>query len=78
MNNTGITPELFHSPESDLGPEDLMTFDLLTELPPSGGHENINTAIQVFWRFAFAYPVCNATAANIAKVFIDIITRQTY
>ena len=36
IKNTRITPELFHIPEWDLGPEDLMQIDLLTELPPSG------------------------------------------
>ena len=53
-NNTRITPELFHIPEWDLGPEDLMQIDLLPELPPSGGYENILTAIDVFSRHAFA------------------------
>ena len=37
IKNTGITPELIHIPEWDLGPEDLMQIDLLPELPPSGG-----------------------------------------
>ena len=48
INNTRITPELIHIPEWDLGPEDLMQIDLLPELPPSGGYENIITAIDVF------------------------------
>ena len=46
-NNTRITQELIHIPEWDLGPEDLMQIDLLPELPPSGGYENIITAIDV-------------------------------
>ena len=57
INNTRITPVLIHIPECDLGPEDLMQIDLLPELPPSGGYKNINTAIDVFSRYAFAYPV---------------------
>ena len=78
INNTRITPELFHIPEWDLGPEDLMQIDLLPEKPPSGGYENIITAIDVFSRYAFAYPVSNPTAVNTAKVIIDIMTRHAY
>ena len=48
INNTRITPELIHIPEWDLAPEDLMQIDLLPELPPSGGYENIITAIDNF------------------------------
>ena len=78
INNTRITPELIHIPEWDLGPEDLMQIDLLPELPPSGGYENIITAIDVFSRYAFAYPVSNPTAVSTAKVIIDIMTRHAY
>ena len=78
INNTRITPELIYIPEWDLGPEDLMQIDLLPELPPSGGYENIITAIDVFSRYAFAYPVSNPTAVNTAKVIIDIMTRHAY
>ena len=78
INNTRITPELIHIPEWDLGPEDLMQIDLLPELPPSGGYENIITAIDVFSRYAFAYPVSNPTAVSTAKVIIDIVTRHAY
>ena len=78
INNTRITPEIIHIPEWDLGPEDLLQFDLLPELPRSGGYENIITAIDVFSRYAFAYPVSNPTAVNTAKVIIDIMTRHAY
>ena len=78
INNTRITPELIHIPEWDLGPEDLMQIDLLPELPPSGGYENIIIAIDVFSRYAFAYPVSNPTEVNTAKVIIDIMTRHAY
>ena len=76
INNTRIIPELFHNPEWDLGPEDLMQIDLLPELPPSGGYENIITAIDVFSRYAFPYPVSNPIAVNTAKVIIDFMTRH--
>ena len=78
INNTRITPELIHIPEWDLGPEELMQIDLLPELPPSGGYENIITAIDAFSRYAFAYPVSKPTAVNSAKVIIDIMTRHAY
>ena len=50
----------------------------MPELPPSGGYENIITAIDVFSRYAFAYRVSNPTAVNTAKVIIDIMTRHAY
>ena len=78
INNTRITPELIHIPELDLRPEDLMQIDLLPELPPSGGYENIITAIDVFPKYAFAYRVSNPTAVNTAKVIKDIMTRHAY
>ena len=78
INNTRIAPESIHVPEWDLGPEDLMQINLLPELPPSGGYENIITTIDVFSRYAFAYPVSNPTAVNTAKVIIDIMTRHAY
>ena len=37
INNTRITPDLFHIPEWDLGPEDLMQTDPFSELPPNWG-----------------------------------------
>ena len=55
-----------------------MQVNLLPELPPSGGYENIITAIDVFSRYAFAYPVFNPTAVNTAKVIIDIMPRHAY
>ena len=72
INKARMTPELIHIPEWDLGPEDRMQIDLLPELPPS------ITAIDVFSRYAFAYPVSNPTAVNTAKIIIDIMTRHAY
>ena len=78
INNTRITPELIHIPEWDLGPEDLMQIDLLPDLPPSAGYENIIAAKNLLWRYAYAYPVSNPTAVNRAKISIDIMTRHAY
>ena len=76
-NNT-ITPELLNLPEWDLGPEDAMQIDLLPNLPTSGGYQVVMTAIDVFSRYLFAYPLVEATASNTAKVLIDIMTKHTY
>ena len=65
-------------PKWDLGPEDLMQIDLLPDLPPSGGFENFFTAIDVFSRYAFAFPVSNPTAVITTKVIIDNMTRHAY
>ena len=65
-------------PEWDLGPEEAMQIDLLPNLPPSGGYENIIIAMDVFSRYLFAYPVRDASATNTAKVIIDILTKHTY
>ena len=50
VSNTTITPELLNLPKWDIGPEDAMQIDLLPNLPPSGGYENVLTAIDVFSR----------------------------
>ena len=76
--NSSITPELLNLPEWDLGPEDAMQIDLLPNLPPSAGYKNIITAMDVFSRYLFAYPVTDASAINTAKVIIDIMTKHTY
>ena len=76
--NASITPELLNLPERDLCPEEALQIDLLPNLPPSGGYENIITALDVFSRYLFAYPVTDASAISTAKVLIDIMTRHTY
>ena len=57
-------------------PEDALQNDLVPELPPSGGYENIVTAMDVFSRYLFAYPTANQDAKTIAKV-INIIMTNT-
>ena len=76
--NATITPELLNLPEWDLGPEDAMQIRLLPNLPPSGGYENVLTAIDVFSRYLFAYPLTDASAINVAKAIIDIMTKHSY
>ena len=76
--NATITPELLNLPEWDLGPDYAMQIDLLPNLPPSGGFENVLTAIDVFSRYLFAYPLTDASAINVAKALIDIMTKHAY
>ena len=78
IKNKRITPELFHIPEWDLGPEDPMQSDLLPELPPSVGYESIITASEVISRYALAYPVSEPTAINTAKGITDVMTGHTF
>ena len=59
-------------------PEDARLIDLMPELPPSGGYENIVTARDVFSRYLFAYPASNQDAKTIAKVLINIMTKHAY
>ena len=55
-----------------------MQIDLVPGLPPSGGYENIVTAMDVFSRYLLAYPTSNQDATKIAKVIIDIMTKHAY
>ena len=55
-----------------------MQIDVLPDLTPSGGYKNIITTIDLFSRFAFAYPESNPTIVNTAKVRIDIMTKHAY
>ena len=59
-------------------PEDAIQIDLVPELPPSGGYENIVTAMDVFSRYLFAYPTSNRDAQTIAKVLINIMTKHAH
>ena len=73
-----ITPDLLKLPEWDLGLEDAMQIDLLPNLPTSGGYQTVMTAIDVFSRYLFAYPLIEATATNVAKVILDMMTKHSY
>ena len=71
-------PPLQNPNEHITAPEDAMQIDLVPELPPSGGYENIVTAMDVFSRFLFAYPTANQDAKTNAKVLINIMTKHAY
>ena len=59
-------------------PEDAMQIELVPGLPPSGGFENIVTAIDVFSPLFFAYLTSNQDAKTIAKIIINIMTKHAY
>ena len=68
-----------HNPNQHItAPEDAMQIDLVPELPPSGGYEDIVTAMDLFPRYIFAYPTSNQDAKTIAKVLINIMTKHAY
>ena len=77
-NNDLLRTELFNCPERDLGPEDILQMDILPNLPPSGGYDHIITAIDVFSRYLFAYPVTRITATAVSRVIMDISCKHTY
>ena len=55
-----------------------MQIDLVQELTPSGGFENIVTAMDVFPRHLLAYPTSNQDAKTIAKALNNIMTNHAY
>ena len=71
-------PSLQNPNEYITAPEDAMQIDLVPGLPPSGGYENILTAIDVFSRYLFAYPTSNQAAKTVAQVLINIMTMHAY
>ena len=78
-NNPRLTrPPLQNPNEYITAPEDGMQINLVPGLPPSGGYENIVTAIDVFSLYIFAYPTSNQDAKTVAKVIINIMTKHAY
>ena len=71
-------PPLQNPNEYITAPEDAMQIDLVPGLPPSGGYENIVTAIDVFSRYLFAYATSNQDAKTVAKVINNIMTKHAY
>ena len=71
-------PSLQNRNEHITAPGDAMQIVLVPELQPSGGYENIVTAMDVFSRYFFGYPTSNQDANTIAKVIINIMTKHAY
>ena len=78
INNDLLRTELLKCPKWELGPEDILQMDILPNLPPSGGYNHIITAIDVFSRYLFEYPVTCITATSVARVIMDILCKHTY
>ena len=83
LGESQINPRLTRPPlespsEYITAPEDAMQIDLVPGLPPSGGYENIVTAIDVFSRYLFADPTSNQDAKTVAQVLINIMTKHAY
>ena len=77
--NPQLTPPPLQNPNEHItAPEDAMRIDLVPGLPPSGGYENTVTAIDVYFRYLFAYPTSNQDAKTFAKVIINIMTKHAY
>ena len=71
-------PPMQNPNEHITAPEYAMQIDLVPELPPYGGYENIVTAMDVFSSYLFAYPTSNQDANTIAKVLNNIMTKHAY
>ena len=68
-----------HNPnELITAPEDTMQIDLVPDLPPSVGYENIVIALDVFFRCLFTYPISNQDTKTNAKVIINIMAKHAY
>ena len=77
--NPQLTRPSLQNPSAHINaPEDAMQIDLVPGLAPSGGFENIVTAMDVFSRYLFAYSTSNQDATTIAKVIINIMTKHAY
>ena len=78
INSRLTRPPLQNPNEYITAPEDAMQIDLVPGLPPSGGYENIVTAMDVFFRYFLAYPTSNQDAKTVTIVIINIMTKHAY
>ena len=78
IDNRLIRPALQKHSEHITGPEDVMQFDLVQEIHPSGGYQDIVTAMDVFSNYLFAYLTKNQDARLVATVTIFIKNTRTY
>ena len=78
INHRHTRPPMKNPNEYITAPKDDMQIELVPGLPPSGGYENIVTAMDVFSRYLFAYPTANQDVTTIVKVIINILTKHAY
>ena len=77
--NPQLTRPLLKNPNEHVNaPEDAMQIDLVPGLTPSGGYENIVTAMDVISRYLFADPTSYQDATTISNVIINIMTKHAY
>ena len=69
-------PPLQYPNEYITAPEDAMQNDLVPGLPPSGDYEKLVTAMDVLYRFLFAYPTSKQDAKATAKYINNIMTKH--
>ena len=77
INKDLLKTKILNCPEWDLGPKDILHVDILPNILPSEGFNNISTAIDVFSRKLFAYPT-NRIRAAVASVVRDILCKHSY
>ena len=83
LGESRINPRLIHPPlqnpkEYITATEAAMQIDLVPGLPPSGGYENILTAMDVFSRYLFVYPTSNQDSKAVTKVINNIMSKHAY
>ena len=71
-------PALQNPIEHITAPETAMQIILVPELPPFGGYENTVKAMDVSFRYIFAYPASSQNAKLMAKIIIIIMTKHAY
>ena len=71
-------PAIQNPSEHIAAPEDAMQIDLVPELHPYGGYENIVTAMDVFYKYLFAYPTSSPDAKTISRIIFNIMTKHAY
>ena len=71
-------PPLQNPLEHKTAPEDATHIDLVPELPPSCGYENVVTAMDVLFRSLFAYRTFNQGIKTIAKTTNNIRTKHIH
>ena len=74
IKESGIDNKLTRAPlknhnEHMTAPEDALQNDLVPELPPFLGYENIVTAMDLFNRYIFAYPTSSQDIKSLPKSY---------
>ena len=83
LRESRINPQMTRPPLQNpngyiTAPEDAIQIDLVPGLLPSGGFENIFTAMDVFYRYLLAYSTSSQDAKAIDKVITNIMTKHAY